>query len=718
MTKRAITIAVLLLIGLGFWAATALDLSLEGLRDLVAQAALYRDQNAGLLWTIYFLAYVAVTALSLPLAVWMTLGAGAIFGFWSALLMVSFAASIGATLAFLAARYVARDWVMARFGARLEGVNRGLARDGAFYLFTLRLVPIVPFFVVNLVMGLSPMKVLTFYLVSQAGMFAGTTVYVNAGTQLAGISALGDIVSPMLLASFAALGIFPWLAKFAVAQIRRHRAYRGDHRPARFDRNLIVIGAGAAGLVSAYIAAAVKAKVTLVEAGEMGGDCLNFGCVPSKALIKSAKRAHDIRTAEKYGINAPAPQVDFPRVMARVHEVIAQIAPHDSVERYEGLGVEVIKGYARLRDPWHVDITRADGTVTTLSTRAIIIATGAAPAIPPIKGLQDVPYLTSDTLWAEMKSRPSAPKSMVILGGGPIGCELAQSFARLGVQITQVEMADRVLAREDAEVSAALAAALTQDGVTLKTAMRAVACAKSGDQIAVTLEGKAGRETILADDLLIAVGRTPRLSGFGLEELGIVTAPKVETNDYLQTLLPNILAAGDVAGPYQFTHTAAHEAYYAAVNALFGDIWASKADYRTIPFAIFTDPEIARVGLSETEARAKGIAYEVTRYDLDDLDRAIADGTTTGFVKVLTAKGSDRILGATIMGAEAGNLLAEFTLAMKHGLGLQKILGTIHVYPTMAEANKYVAGNWRKARVNARALALLSRFHGWRRGAE
>ncbi len=717
MTKRALTIAVLLLIGMGFWAAAALDLSLDGLRDLVAEATAYRDQNAAALWVLYFLAYVAVTALSLPLAVWMTLGAGAIFGFWSALLMVSFAASIGATLAFLVARYIARDWVIARFGARLDGVHRGLARDGAFYLFTLRLVPIVPFFVVNLVMGLSSMKAATFYLVSQAGMFAGTAVYVNAGTQLAGISALGDIVSPLLLASFAALGIFPWIAKFAVARITRHRAYRGHKRPARFDRNLIVIGAGAAGLVSAYIAAAVKAKVTLVEAGEMGGDCLNFGCVPSKALIKSAKRAHDIRSAAKYGITAPAPKVDFPRVMARVHEVIAQIAPHDSVERYEGLGVEVIKGYARIRDPWHVEITHSDGTFTTLSTRAIIVATGASPAIPPITGLSDVPYLTSDTLWSEMKSRKSAPKSMVILGGGPIGCELAQSFARLGVQVTQVEMSDRILAREDSEVSAALTEALTQDGVTLKTAMRAVACAQSGDQIAVTIEGDAGSETILADDLLVAVGRSPRLTGFGLEELGIVTERKVETNDYLQTLLPNILAAGDVAGPYQFTHTAAHEAYYAAVNALFGDIWASKADYRTIPFAIFTDPEIARVGLSETEARANGVAYEVTRYDLDDLDRAIADGTTTGFVKVLTAKGSDRILGATIIGAEAGNLLAEFTLAMKHGLGLNKILGTIHVYPTMAEANKYVAGNWRKSRVNARALALLERFHDWRRGA-
>lgn len=716
MKKRAIAAFLVVLIVLGFWALSALDLSLEELRGFVDDAQSWRDQNAGLLLGLYFLIYVAVTALSLPLAVWMTLGAGAIFGFWSALLMVSFAASLGATLAFLTARYLARDWVMGRFGARLEGVNRGLARDGAFYLFTLRLVPIVPFFVVNLVMGLSPMKALTFYGVSQAGMLAGTAVYVNAGTQLATITDVADILSPALIGSFAALSLFPWIAKFAIAPIKRYRAYRPYTRPARFDRNLIVIGAGAAGLVSAYIAAAVKAKVTLVEAGEMGGDCLNFGCVPSKALIKSAKRAHDIAHAEEYGLIATPPKVDFPRIMARIHEVIETIAPHDSVERYEGLGVEVIKGYARIRDPWHVEITQNDGSVTTLSTRAIIVATGASPTIPPITGLSDVPYLTSDTLWSEMKTRKTAPQSMVVLGGGPIGCELAQSFARLGVQVTQIERAPRLLAREDEEVSAALLAAIEGDGVAVKTSSTAQSVSRAGDQIAVEIEGPEGREVILADDLLVAVGRSPRLTGFGLEELGIVTDRKVDTNDYLQTLFPNILAAGDVAGPYQFTHTASHEAYYAAVNALFGDIKRSKADYRTIPFAIFTDPEIARVGLSESEARTKGVAYEVTRYDLDDLDRAIADGTRKGFVKVLTAKGSDRILGATIIGAEAGNLLAEFTLAMKHGLGLNKILGTIHIYPTLAEANKYVAGNWRKARVNPRALALLQRFHAWRLG--
>jgi pyruvate/2-oxoglutarate dehydrogenase complex dihydrolipoamide dehydrogenase (E3) component len=408
--------------------------------------------------------------------------------------------------------------------------------------------------------------------------------------------------------------------------------------------------------------------------------------------------------------------VDFPRIMARIHEVIETIAPHDSAERYEGLGVEVIKGYARIRDPWHVEITQNDGSVATLSTRAIIVATGASSTIPPITGLSDVPYLTSDTLWSEMKTRETAPQSMVVLGGGPIGCELAQSFARLGVQVTQIERAPRLLAREDEEVSAALLAAIEGDGVAVKTGSTAQSVSRAGDQIALEIEGPEGREVILADDLLVAVGRSPRLTGFGLEELGIVTDRKVDTNDYLQTLFPNILAAGDVAGPYQFTHTASHEAYYAAVNALFGDIKRRKADYRTIPFAIFTDPEIARVGLSESEARTKGVAYEVTRYDLDDLDRAIADGTRKGFVKVLTAKGSDRILGATIIGAEAGNLLAEFTLAMKHGLGLNKILGTIHIYPTLAEANKYVAGNWRKARVNPRALALLQRFHAWRLG--
>jgi len=692
------------------------QINLDTLRDWLAQAEVWRAERMLALALGFFAAYIVVTALSLPLAVWMTLAAGALFGFWGGFVLVSFASTIGATLAFLAARYFLRDWVRARLGDRARSVETGLARDGAFYLFTLRLIPVVPFFAVNLLMGLTPIRALTFYLVSQAGMLAGTAVYVNAGTQLARLDSLSGIASPALLASFALLGLFPWIARMFLNAIKRRKVYAGWSQPAKFDRNLIVIGGGAAGLVSSYIAAATKAKVTLVEAHKMGGDCLNYGCVPSKALIKSAKVAHQMRHADHYGLEPGVPKFSFARVMERIHGVIADIAPHDSVERYSGLGVEVLQGYAKLIDPWTVEIALEGGETRRLTTRAIIIATGAAPFVPPLPGLDDVGYLTSDTLWDALRDRTEPPKRLVVLGGGPIGSELAQSFARLGSQVTQIEMAPRIMIREDEEVSALVQASLTRDGVRVLTGHKALSCGVSDGAKWIEVEHEGQKSRIEFDDLIAAVGRAPRLKGFGLEELGIPVNRVVEINEYLETLYPNILAAGDVAGPYQFTHTAGHQAWFAAVNALFGNIKRFKADYRVIPWATFTDPEVARVGLSEAEAREKGIPFEVTRYGMFDLDRAIADGTTEGFVKVLTVPGRDRILGVTLVGAHAGDLIAEFVLAMKHGLGLGKILGTIHIYPTLAEASKYAAGEWRRAHVNPRLLALAERFHSWRRG--
>ncbi len=498
--------------------------------------------------------------------------------------------------------------------------------------------------------------------------------------------------------------------------LKRRDAFARWTRPSKYDRNLIVIGGGAAGLVSAYIAAATKAKVTLVEAHKMGGDCLNYGCVPSKALIKSAKLAHQLRKADRYGLDPATPKVPFGRVMARVHQVIAEVAPHDSVERYTDLGVEVLEGYARLIDPWTVEVAMNDGTTRRLTTRAIIIATGAQPFVPPLPGIEDVGYLTSDTLWDALKDRDTAPRRLVVLGGGPIGSELAQSFARLGSDVTQIEMAPRIMIREDEEVSDLVKASLEADGVRVLTGHKALSCGISKGEKWVEVEHQSESRRIAFDEMIAAVGRAPRLKGFGLEELGIKVNRVVETNEYLETLYPNILAAGDVAGPFQFTHTAGHQAWFAAVNALFGMVKRFKADYRVIPWATFTDPEVARVGLSEAEAKEQGIAVEVTRYGIDDLDRAIADGSAHGFVKVLTVPGKDRILGVTIVGEHAGDLVAEFVLAMKHGLGLTKILGTIHIYPTLAEANKYAAGEWRRAHVNPRMLRLVERFHAWRRG--
>jgi pyruvate/2-oxoglutarate dehydrogenase complex dihydrolipoamide dehydrogenase (E3) component len=561
-------------------------------------------------------------------------------------------------------------------------------------------------------MGLTPIRTWTYYWVSQVGMLLATIVFVNAGTQLARVEALSDIVSPGLLASFAALGLMPWVAKWIMGVIKRRRVYARWTKPKQFDRNLVVIGAGAAGLVSSLIAATVKAKVTLVETAKMGGDCLNYGCVPSKALIKSARIAEQMRHAERYGLEGTDPRFSFKAVMSRIEDIIAAIEPNDSVERYTGLGVDVVKGYAKIVDPWTVEIACEDGTTQRLTTRSIIIAAGAAPLVPELPGLAGSGYLTSDTLWEEFAKLDEMPQRITVLGGGPIGSELAQAFARLGAEVTQVELAERLLLREDADVAALAREALEASGVTVLTGHEALRV--EGKSLIVASGGT--ERAIPFDALIVAIGRKARLSGYGLEELGIETHQTVATDDYLATIYPNIYAAGDVAGPYQFTHTASHQAWFASVNALFGQFRRFKADYRVIPWTTFLDPEVARVGLNEQEALEQGVAHEVTTYPLHELDRAIADSATAGFVKVLTPPGKDRILGVTIVGEHAGELLAEYVLAMKHGLGLNKILGTIHTYPTMAEANKFVAGAWKKKHAPERLLRLVGRYHDWRRG--
>lgn len=717
---RKVLLLVAVLLGIVAFFALGLNryFSLAFLKESQASLTTLREQQPLQLALGFFLVYVAVTALSLPGAVIVTLAGGAIFGLGWGVLLVSFASSIGATLAFLTARFLLRDAVQSRFGQRLSDVNKGIQKDGAFYLFTLRLIPVVPFFVINLLMGLTTMKTRTYYWVSQLGMLAGTAVYVNAGTQLGKLDSLQGILSPGLLGSFVLLGLFPLIARKIVEAVQKRKVYAqwASVRPARFDRNLIVIGAGAGGLVSAYIAAAVKAKVTLIEAHKMGGDCLNYGCVPSKALIKSAKLAHQMRHGANYGLSDTTPTFSFKAVMQRIHDVIKAIEPHDSVERYTGLGVEVLQGYAKLVNPWTVEIALNSGGTQRLTARSIVIAAGARPLVPPLPGLNDVDYVTSDTLWDAFARLDDVPKRLVVLGGGPIGCELAQSFARLGAVVTQVEMAPRIMVREDAEVSALALASLQADGVAVLTGHKALRCERVDGEKTLVVEHAGTEQRIAFDQLLCAVGRVARLTGYGLEDLGIPTNRTIETNEYLQTIYPNIYAAGDVAGPYQLTHVAAHQAWYAAVNALFGGFKRFKADYSVIPWATFIDPEVARVGLNEQEAKEKNIPYEVTKYGIDDLDRAIADSEAHGFVKVLTVPGKDKILGVTIVGTHAGDLLAEYVLAMKHGLGLNKILGTIHTYPTLAEANKYAAGEWKRAHAPQQLLAWVQRYHTWRRG--
>lgn len=672
----------------------------------------YYVDNRQLSWVLFVAVYIVVTALSIPGAAIMTLAAGAIFGLATGIILVSFASAAGATLAFLVARYLLRDAVQHRFNKQLATINRGVEKDGAFYLFTLRLVPVFPFFLINLVMALTTIRTWTFYWVSQVGMLAGTIVYVNAGTQVAQLESTRDILSPDLIGAFVLLGLLPWIARAILTPLQRARIYRGWQKPAQFDRNLIVIGAGSGGLVSAYIAATVKASVTLIEKDRMGGDCLNTGCVPSKALIKSAKVASMAGHSTDFGLKPLRPVADFAAVMERVQSVISTIEPHDSVERYSALGVDCRQGTARLVSPWEVEISNKQG-VQTLSARNIIIASGAGPLVPPLPGLDNVDYLTTETLW---KLREN-PGRLLILGGGPIGCELAQAFARLGSQVTQVEMQPRILPREDEDAAEVVANALRHDRVELLLGHKAERFAlEDGERV---LYAKCEDRTVrLAfDQVLVAIGRKPNTAGLGLEELGIETQKNgtLRLNEFLQTRFPNIYAVGDVAGPYQFTHTAAHQAWYATVNALFGKFKKFRVDYGVIPWATFTSPEVARVGLNEQDARAQGVKFEVTRYGIDDLDRAIADGSAEGFVKVLTPPGSDRILGVTIAGNHAGDLIAEYVLAMKHGLGLKKILGTIHIYPTLAEANKFAAGEWAKAHTPRILVKLAERYHRWQR---
>lgn len=662
---------------------------------------------------IFFVVYVLATSFSIPGASILSLLAGAIFGLLLGSILVIFAATIGATIAFWLARYLLGNTIQERYADKFKTINAGVKKDGAFYLLTLRLLPIFPFFIINVLMGLTPIRTITYVVTSFFGMLAGTMIYVNVGTQLANLESVGGILTPKIWSAFILLAIFPWITKFIINFIKRRRIYAGFNKPNNFDYNLAVIGAGSAGLVSAYIAAAVKAKVVLIERHKMGGDCLNTGCVPSKALIRSAKFISQVNNAERYGIKSAKVDFDFKDVMKRVQNVIKDIEPHDSVERYTNLGVECMQGEAKLKDPWTVEVNGK-----TFTSKNIILATGAEPFVPPIPGLDKVKYHTSDTIW----NLDELPKNMAVLGGGPIGCELAQCFARLGAQVSLVEMAPRIMLKEDSEISSMVEKSLIADGVNLLTnhtasevTQEATIQNESTGTLVCTIDGE--EKLVPFDVLLVAVGRKARGSDVWSESLDIEQRKNgtLEVNEFLQTNYPNIYACGDVTGPYQLTHTAAHQAWYTSVNSLFGSFKKFRVDYSVIPWCTFTEPEVAHVGINEQQAKDKNIQYEVTRFDIGELDRAIADGEAHGVVKVLTKPGKDKILGVTIVGDHAGDLISEYVSAMKHGLGLNKILGTIHIYPTLAEANKYAAGEWKRAHAPERLLNWLEKFHTFAR---
>ena len=710
VTRAALLLAVAAAIAAFFVFDLGRFLSLEFFAAQREAIAAFEAANPLLAAAAFFLLYVAVAALSLPGAALLTLAAGAVFGLAQGFVLVSFASSLGAACAFLIARYLLRDLVRRRFASQLAAIDRGIEKDGAFYLFALRLVPAFPFFAVNLAMAVTPIRAWTFYWVSQAGMLAGTVVYVNAGVQLGQIDSLAGILSWPLLASFALLGVFPLLAKKLLDAFKARAVLRRFKKPRRFDANLVVVGAGSGGLVAALIAATVKAKVTLIERHRMGGDCLNTGCVPSKSLLRSAKMLSYAARAKEFGLASAQVEFDFAAVMERVQRVIAAIAPNDSVERYAGLGVDCVLGDATIVSPYEVRVGER-----RITTRNIVLATGGSPFVPPIPGLAEADYVTSDTVW-ELRE---LPPRLVVLGGGPIGCELAQAFARFGSAVTQVERNGRLLMREDEDVAEVLQAQFAAEGVRVLAGHVVERVETENGAKRLLCRGAAGAAVAIPFDLvLVATGRAPNTAGLGLEEVGVALDERgaVAVDEYLCTSVPTIYACGDVAGPYQFTHTASHQAWYAAVNPLFGPLKRFKADYSVIPWTTFTDPEVARVGLNEQDAERQGVAAEATRFHFADLDRALADGEGRGFVKVLTPPGKDRILGATIVGHHAGDLLAEFVVAMKWGLGLKKLMGTIHVYPTLAEATKFAASTWRKRHAPEGLLDWVGRFHRWRRG--
>lgn len=658
---------------------------------------------------IFMLVYILVAALSIPGVTILTVLAGSLFGLLQGTIVVSFASTIGATLAFLVCRFLLRDFVEKKFPRVLRKVNEGIAKEGNRYLFALRLVPAFPFFVVNAVVSLTRMKTIPFYWISQIGMLPGTIVYVNVGKELANIESLGDIFSLRLLLAFVLLAFFPFLVRALMEKSRTAKIYSRFRKPKKFDYNLVVIGGGSAGLVASYIAATVKAKVALVEKHKMGGDCLNTGCVPSKALIRSAKVVHEIEKASEFGISKVSYKVDFAKVMANVKNVIKKIAPHDSIERYTDLGVECITDEAVIRSPWQVQLKKADRIITT---RNIIIATGASPMVFKFPGLEKINYLTSDNVWNLKK----LPKNLLVLGGGPIGCELSQSFQRLGSAVTLLEM-DRLMRIEDPEVSQFVKEKLTKEGVKVLDNHVAKEFNVSRQKKYLNAEYDGKIKKITFDEVIIALGRRANMEGFGLDNLRVNLRKNntIEANEFLETNYPNIFVCGDVTGPYQLTHVAAHQAWYASVNALFGKFKKFKVDYRVIPWCTYTDPEVATVGINEATAKRENIEYDLTTYGIDDLDRAIADHNDEGFIRVLTEKGKDRILGATVVGAQASLLIMEFVAGMKHGFGLNKILSTIHVYPSLGEANKYVAGNWAKMRIKPKLMEVLSKFHAWMR---
>ncbi len=712
MNITRIILIALIALAIGGYFLFGLDnyLTLNYVQAQFTEILQFRDENFTLTALIYFSVYVIIAALSIPGAAIFSLLGGAIFGLVWGIVIVSFASSIGATLAFLVSRLLFRDWVQNRFGKYLAPINRGIEKGGNFYLFSIRMVPLFPFFLVNLVMGLTPIRTISFYIVSQAGMLLGTAFYVNAGSELGQVNSLSELMSGSVVFSFALLGLFPLIARLLVKTIQTRSIMRNHAKPVRFDANVVVIGAGSAGLVAALIVARAKAKVILIEKNKMGGDCLNTGCIPSKSFIRSGRIMSYIRRANEFGLENADADVNFANIMARIEEIIATIEPHDSVERFTSLGVECLLGEARIESPYTVTVNDR-----TINTRSIVLATGARPLVPSIPGLEDIDYLTSDTVW----SLQELPRRLLIVGGGPVGCELSQAFHNLGSEVTQVDLSSRLLPREDPEVSKVVMDKFMGQGIKVLTDHKLARFGIEEGQPFLKARHQGGEVRVDFDKVLIAIGRKPNVEGFGLENLEIPLTSQggIEVDDAMRSAYPNIYACGDVVGFYQFTHMASFQAWFAALNALAGALWKFRANHNVVPWATFIDPEIARVGLNEQEATDRNIDYDITHYDMGLHDRSLADGEAHGFIKVLTAPGKDKILGVTIVGYHAGELIGEFIFAMTHGMGLKKIAKVTHIYPTLLEGNKFAANNWRRANLSEKYFPIMEKYFRWKRGS-
>ena len=660
---------------------------------------------------IYFIAYIVMAGLALPGALIFTLAGGALFGLAAGVILVSFASTLGALASFLVARFFLHDFVQTRYQQRLTVINQKIQQQGATYLLFLRLVPAFPFFMVNLLMALTPISARTYYIVSQIGMLPATFIFVNAGTELAKISSVDDILSIPLLLSLLLLACLPFISKQLAKRVSCWRLYKSWQRPKKFDYHTIVIGGGAAGLVAAYTTQTLQGKVALIEKHQMGGDCLNTGCVPSKSILRTAKFIHDIGQHSNYGVQQAEFKLQFQQVMQRVREKISTIAPKDSIKRYNDMGVDCFQAHAQLLSPWQVEAVSENSKIT-ISAKNIILAGGATPNVPTIPGLENINYYTSDNIW----HLDHLPEKLLIIGAGPIGCELGQAFVRLGAKVTMINRNERILTNEDAQAAHALQYALQQDGVKILNNFNPLKIDDNSKNFSLMGEQHNEILHIAFSHCLIATGRKPSLLGCEALDIETNSHGQVITNDKQQTNYPNIYACGDITSPLQYTHSASHQAWYAAFNALFRPFKQFNCQLNHIPRAIYTDPEVASLGISEQQAIQKNIPHEISYFAMDDVDRAITDEATTGFIKVITRRNNDKILGVCIVGEHSSELIAEFVLAKTHNLGLNKILQTVHLYPTRGEINRLVAGQWRQKKFTAYQRKLLKLFQNWRLG--